>query len=95
MTMAIKGRLRESTQYEVLAKPETVIVGQVWRHSWMQGRPLVVLEIKQQLGCSTSTFKTMVLWALFRKGTQEEVKEMLLSKNWEYLGVIFDDNQKP
>jgi hypothetical protein len=84
----ITGPLRESTHYEPQVKPDRVEVGQVWRVSGMQGRPLCTIAIVQRKGCSTYTWDRVVPWAIFRKGFSAEVESLLTSKRWEYLGTM-------
>ena len=77
-------------QTTILPRPPTVEIGQVWSYRGIQGRPLVVIELKRQVGNCPLCFKNnQELWAVFRKGKSEVVHHMLDPRStWHFHGNI-------
>ena len=86
----VRLRLRQSIVLPEMPKPDQVQVGQIWRYRGLQGRSLVVVRIEHKYGSSPATFRDVVPWAIFRRGHQQPVNDMLSDcSSWTFHGLAF------
>lgn len=76
-----------SQESEAMSKPETVEIGQFWRHeSMVSERPFCVVDIVQEKGCSPEDSTQVVPWAVFRKRKKQPCRDLLTNPRWKYEG---------
>ena len=89
-TAVVRQLLRESITLPAMPKPDQVKLGQIWRHRGLQGRSLVVVRIEYKKGSNPATFREVVPWAIFRRGHQQPVDDMLSDRSsWTFHGSAF------